>query len=84
MCTSNVQVPTCRLQEAQTIAAAATNRRSKVDSHLDDIGKARDSRTARIDLIQRTLVPLQQEVDKLSMLLLGLQDSTSAAAYSAS
>ena len=75
-------MPACRLQKAQTVAAAATARRSKVDSHLDDIGKGRDSRSARIDLIQRTLVPLQQEVDKLSMMLLGLEDSTSAASWS--
>lgn len=68
----------CRLQEAQAIATAATAQRLGVDSRLDNLGKDRSSRAARIDLIQRTLVPLQQEVDKISMLLLGLQDNSAA------
>lgn len=71
----------CRLQEAQNIVAAATAQRLSVESHLAVVSKAKSSRAARIDLIQRTLVPLQQEVDKIGMLLLGLEDSTSALPY---
>ena len=65
-----------RLQEAQAVAASATAQVLSVDGRLSDMKQAEHSRAARTDLIQRTLVPLQQEVDKINMLLLGLHDGT--------
>lgn len=38
------------------------------------LSQAQRDRAARNDLIQRTLGPLQQEMDKISMLLLGVQN----------
>lgn len=42
---------------------------------LEALTNAQRDSVARNDLIQRTLGPLQQEMDKISMLLMGLQDS---------
>ena len=44
------------------------------------LSEAQKDRAARNDLIQRTLRPLQQEIDKISMLLLGVEDSEHAQA----
>ena len=45
---------------------------------VEALAQAQRDRAARNDLIQRTLGPLQQEMDKISMLLLGIQDSGQA------
>ena len=47
---------------------------------VEALSEAQRDRAARNDLIQRTLRPLQQEMDKISMLLLGVQDSGQAQA----
>lgn len=39
------------------------------------LSSAQRDRTARNGLIQRTLGPLQQEMDKINMLLLGVHDA---------
>lgn len=64
----------CRLQVAQTQAADATDQVCAIAEQLESLADAQRDRAARNDLIQRTMVPLQQEVDKISMLLLGVQD----------
>jgi hypothetical protein len=65
----------CRLQEAQAQAAEASAQVAATVGRLEAAGNAQRDRAARNELVQRTLVPLQQEVDKISMLLLGMQDA---------
>lgn len=48
---------------------------------VEGLSQAQGDLAARNDLIQRTLGPLQQEMDKISMLLLGVHDSGHAATF---
>lgn len=64
-----------RLQAAQAQAADATTKVAHTMEQLEALTNAQRDSVARNDLIQRTLGPLQQEMDKISMLLMGLQDS---------
>lgn len=67
----------CSLQEAQAHAADASSQVADTVERVGALANAQRDRAARNELIQRTLVPLQQEVDKISMLLLGMQDASS-------
>lgn len=67
----------CSLQEAQALAAGASSQVADTVERVEALANAQRDRAARNELIQRTLVPLQQEVDKISMLLLGMQDALS-------
>ncbi len=66
-----------RLQEAQARAAGASAQVAATSERLEAAVNAQRDRAARNELVQRTLVPLQQEVDKIRMLLLGMQDAAS-------
>ncbi|KAA6429910.1 MAG: hypothetical protein FRX49_00342 [Trebouxia sp. A1-2] len=63
----------CKKQQAQ--AAEASAQVAATAERLEAALNAQRDRAARNELVQRTLVPLQQEVDKISMLLLGMQDA---------
>lgn len=63
------------MQEAQAQAAEASAQVAATAERLEAALNAQRDRAARNELVQRTLVPLQQEVDKISMLLLGMQDA---------
>ena len=64
----------CRLQRAQQQADAATAQACKTADTIQALQIDQSERAARNDLIQRTLVPLQQEIDKITVLLEGLMD----------
>ncbi|DBB16620.1 hypothetical protein WJX82_000692 [Trebouxia sp. C0006] len=66
-----------QLHEAQAQAAEASAQVAATSERLEAAVNAQRDRAARNELVQRTLVPLQQEVDKISMLLLGMQDAAS-------
>ena len=68
----------CRLLQAQADADHAAAQACSTQDQLEALQKAQHERHARSDLILRTLVPLQQEIDKVSMLLLGVQGCDSA------
>ncbi len=65
------------MHEAQAQAAEASAQVAATSERLEAAVNAQRDRAARNELVQRTLVPLQQEVDKISMLLLGMQDAAS-------
>ena len=66
----------CRFHAAQAQASDATSKVAATSEHISALTNAQRERTARNDLILRTLGPLQQEMDKTGMLLLGLQDAS--------
>ena len=68
----------CRLQAAQAQAADAASKVASSMAQVKALSEAQRDGAARNDLIQRTLGPLQQEMDKISMLLLAVQDSGQA------
>ncbi|KAL3138293.1 hypothetical protein ABBQ32_006106 [Trebouxia sp. C0010 RCD-2024] len=73
------QIAVQRLQAAQSQAADAASKVANSMRQVEGLSRAQGDLAARNDLVQRTLGPLQQEMDKISMLLLGVHDSGHAA-----